>query len=419
VPRVKIRAPQVPTNNHFPDPDAVLEVAFPDRPHEFVHITQSLFLIGRGSDTGSHLQLDDRRISRRCAAIVSAKNGYCLEDLGHRQGIFVNGEQAAQRSLQDGDLIQFGLEDCCEIVFHSSAAAEASIESMLTRIGSLPSITSTLAAGGLSNLNLRDNECEAIRSYVASGGSVLATFETSRYNRSGEPREDFGLRDIFGVSVAGKPAGLLGNSYLRMEQPHPVLEGYPGTSILPGPEFQIPVTQLGAGALYLSVIPSYPSYPPEMVYPRIHRTNEPAAVFHQQGPSRIVYFPGDIDRTLLRSGHPDFSRILNNAILWILNGQQPLVSVEGKGMLELFAWETEPGFTLHVLNYTNPGLTHPFVSDLYPIGPLQVRFQDSAGRIIRSVRALRASRELAFKQSAGAVTFEVPAVSDYEVIALT
>jgi hypothetical protein len=266
---------------------------------------------------------------------------------------------------------------------------------------------------------LRDNECEAIREYVASGGSVLATFETSRYNEWGQQRADFGLRDLFGVSVAGEVIGPYGNSYMHIDQAHPVLEGYTGTSILPGPEFRVPVTRLSPAGLHLSVIPSYPAFPPEMVFPRVRRTDEPAAVFRQQGNSRIVYFPGDIDRTFWRSGHPDFSRLLINSVHWLLNGQPPPASVEGNGMLELFAWRTEPGFTLHILNYTNPRMTHPYISQVYPTGPLQARFQVPGGRKIGSVRALRAPRDLTFKQSEGTVTFDVPSVLDYEVIALT
>ena len=34
-------------------------------------------------------------------------------------------------------------------------------------------------------------------------------------------------------------------------------------------------------------------------------------------------------------------------------------------MVEMFAWETEPGFALHLLNYTNPNMTRPFVTDVY------------------------------------------------------
>jgi hypothetical protein len=265
---------------------------------------------------------------------------------------------------------------------------------------------------------LRDSECEAIREYVASGGSVLATFETSRYNEWGQAREDFGLRDLFGVSATGDAIGPNGNSYMHMEQAHPMLDGYKGTTMLPGPEFRVPVSRLGAGALHLSVIPAYPAFPPEMVFPRVRRTDEPAAVFKQNGASRIVYFPGDIDRTFWRSGHPDFSNLLINSVKWVLNGQQLPATVEGAGLLELFAWETEPGFALHILNYTNPRSMHPFISQFYPTGALQARFQVPAGRRIASVRALRANRDLAFKQSEETVTFEVPSVVDYEVIAL-
>jgi hypothetical protein len=266
---------------------------------------------------------------------------------------------------------------------------------------------------------LRDSECEAIRDYVASGGSVLATFETSRYNEWGEPREDFGLKDIFGVSATGKVIGPYGNSYMRMEQPHPVLESYKGTAILPGAEFRVPVSKINPQDLHLSVIPNYPAFPPEMVYPRVRRTDEPAAIFRQQGSARIAYFPGDIDRTFLRSGHPDFSQLLINSIHWLMNGQELPATVEGNGVLELFAWETEPGFALHILNYTNPGTMHPFISQLYPTGPLQARFRVPDGRSIGSVRALRAGRDLHFNQSEGMVRFEVPSVADYEVIAIT
>src|SRR5207249_1179913 len=46
---------------------------------------------------------------------------------------------------------------------------------------------------------LSDAQCEAIRQYVKNGGSLLATFETSRYNEWGEPRADFQLADLFGA----------------------------------------------------------------------------------------------------------------------------------------------------------------------------------------------------------------------------
>jgi len=266
---------------------------------------------------------------------------------------------------------------------------------------------------------LRDSECDAIREYVADGGSVLATFETSRFNEWGEQRGDFGLRDLFGVSVTGDVVGPFGNSYMHIDQQHPILDGFAGTSILPGAEFRLPVSLPSQSTLHLSVIPHYPAFPPEMVFPRIRKTYEPAAIFREQGRSRIVYFPGDVDRTYWQSGHPDFSRLIINSVHWLLNGQSGSVSVEGDGVLEFFAWKTEPGYALHLLNYTNPHMTHPFTTQFYATGPLKTRFHLPAGHKIVSVRALRTQRELQFTQTGGEIRFEIPSVRDYEVIALT
>jgi serine phosphatase RsbU (regulator of sigma subunit)/pSer/pThr/pTyr-binding forkhead associated (FHA) protein len=138
---------------HSADREPVLEVVFPGRPRQFVSVTESPFLIGRGSETGNHLQLEDRRISRSCAAIVAVESGYRLEDRGHRQGIFVNGEKVERRMLRSGDTIQFGIDDGCEMVFRASAPT-SSVESVLTRLGTLPSLAASLPSGGLSKLNL-------------------------------------------------------------------------------------------------------------------------------------------------------------------------------------------------------------------------------------------------------------------------
>ena len=133
--------------------EAVLEVVIPGRPRQFVLVTQSPFMIGRGSEAGNHLQLEDRRISRNCAALVAEESGYRLEDRGHRQDIFVNGEKVARKSLRTGDVIYFGIEDCCEIIFRFATGANV-IESMLTRLGSIPSMSGSQTSGGLSKLNL-------------------------------------------------------------------------------------------------------------------------------------------------------------------------------------------------------------------------------------------------------------------------
>jgi hypothetical protein len=267
--------------------------------------------------------------------------------------------------------------------------------------------------------HLRDNECEAIQEFLAKGGSVLATFETSRYNEWGDPRPDFGLSNVLGASVAGDVIGPVDNSYMRIEARHAIVSGFEATTLLPGAESRVPVRQLKAEPLVLSLVPEYPAFPPEMVYPRTAHTNEPAAVLHESGTSRVAYLPGDIDRTLWRSGSPDLSQFLQNAIRWVLGEARQPVVVEGEGMVELFAWETEPGYALHILNYNNPNMTRGYFRRFYPIGAQRVYFDVEEGRKISSVRALRSARGLPFTQNGRTVHFAVPDVTDYEVVALT
>ena len=263
---------------------------------------------------------------------------------------------------------------------------------------------------------LGDAQCGAIRQYVKSGGSLLATFETSRYTEWGDLRSDFQLADVFGAHVAGEVIGPRGNSYARMEEKHPILAGFKGTTLLPGAENRVPVTA-DSVSLVLSVVPAYPAFPPEMVYPRTPRTTEPAAIFRQIGKSRVAYFAGDVDRTCWRSGNSDLSQLLQNAINWV-RGPGSLVSVNGAGLIEAFSWETEPGYALHLLNYTNPNLTHGAIRNSYPLGPQQVRFRVNEGRRIKTVRALRAGTTLKFQQQRETITFEVPGIADYEVVVL-
>ncbi len=262
---------------------------------------------------------------------------------------------------------------------------------------------------------LSDRHCEAIRKYVNSGGSLLATFETSRYDEWGNLRADFQLADVFSAHITGEVIGPHGNSYARIERAHPVVNTFKRTALLPGAENRIPI-RAESSSLVLSVVPAYPAFPPEMVYPRTPRTTEPAAVFREKGNSRIAFFPGEVDRTCWRSGNEDLSRLLQNTIHW-LRGEGPMVSVTGAGLIEIFAWETEPGYALHILNYTNPNATHGYIRRAYPLGSQQVRFQTD-GRIIKSARALRSGTSLTFQQQGGAVSFEIPVIGDYEVIAL-
>jgi len=132
-------------------PETSLELIAPDGARRVVRVSAFPFLIGRGTDTGNHLQLSDRRISRQCAALVLQDAQICIEDRGQRRGLFVNGERVENRALFDGDVITFGLEDSFQLIFHG-VAIEGSIPELFTRIEHVTATDS--GAGGLRKLSL-------------------------------------------------------------------------------------------------------------------------------------------------------------------------------------------------------------------------------------------------------------------------
>src|SRR5277367_4213824 len=75
---------------------------------------------------------------------------------------------------------------------------------------------------------LSDRQCQELRDYVHSGGSLMASFETSLYDENLKPRADFGLADLMGVSKDGEVVGTNGNPYsARIESAasaHPILQ---------------------------------------------------------------------------------------------------------------------------------------------------------------------------------------------------
>ncbi len=264
---------------------------------------------------------------------------------------------------------------------------------------------------------LSDRQCRQIRDYVQSGGSLLASFETSLYDENLNRRAEFGLADVLGISKAGDVIGSNGNSYYgRIEREHPVLAGFANTNWLPGAQNRVPIKPVQNPLL--TVVPGFVNYPPELAYPSDSHTDEPAIVLREVGKSRIAYFPGDIERTFWLTGHGDLLRLLHNTLRWI-TFDEAIVQVDGDGFVEMFAWETSPGYAVHLLNYTNPNAQHGWVRSVYPLGPQQVRMKLPAGVKVRSVELLHAETTVPFTVQSGVLHFTVPRVEDYEVAAIT
>ena len=89
--------------------------------------------------------------------------------------------------------------------------------------------------------------------------------------------------------------------------------------------------------------------------------------------------------------------------------ETPPVSVAGEGMAEIFAWKTEPGFAIHVLNYNNPDMMRGWFTRAYPLGAQNVRMRLPSDAAISQVRLLRAGTNVPFSKDGRVVEFTIPA----------
>jgi hypothetical protein len=270
---------------------------------------------------------------------------------------------------------------------------------------------------------LSDEQCRQLERFVAGGGAVVATHQTSLCDERGVRRANFGLARLFGVDYGGNVEARMQNAYLRLEHDraprHPLLRGLEDAPRIIHGVSRVEVKPRGAfPPMPLTLIPSYPDLPMEKVYPRVEKTDV-AQVFlrEEAGGGRVVYFPWDIDRTFWEVLSTDHLALLRNAVAWAAN-EEPVVSVTGPGVLDVTAWRQRASLTVHLVNLTNPMMMKGPVRELVPVGEQQVRLRVPDGASVRGVRLLAAGTVPRSERAGGWLIVTVPSVLDHEVVAV-
>jgi hypothetical protein len=155
----------------------------------------------------------------------------------------------------------------------------------------------------------------------------------------------------------------------------------------------------------------------EKVYPRVSHTDVPQVYLRELGPGRVVYFPGDLDRTFWEVLSVDHFKLLRNAVVWATN-EDPLVTVTGPGVLDVTVWRQKESLTVHLVNLTNPMMMKGPVRELIPVGEQQVRLRLPAGAPAKKVRLLAAGKSPKVEHSGQELLITVPSILDHEVVAI-
>jgi hypothetical protein len=270
----------------------------------------------------------------------------------------------------------------------------------------------------LANVShLSDEQCAAIRDYVARGGSVVAAYETALYDEAGKPRTDFGLADVFGAHLTAPTRGPVKNTYVALNGSHPVNAGYEGAARIIGGTRLLTVDASADAETPFLYVPDFPDLPMEEVYPRLDPQG--AAVIARQTPAggRVVYIPWNIGEVFWEVLAPDHGRLIENAVRWALTAT-PAVVVSGKGVVDIAVCK-KPGQTaVWLVNLTNPMMMKGPVRDVFPISNVSVSVAVPPGCAGASIKLLVSGLEITAPVADGRVAVVVPSIEAVEVVHL-
>lgn len=290
---------------------------------------------------------------------------------------------------------------------------------------------------------LTDEQISAVRRFVDKGGNILATGETSLYDKIGRRKTDYALADLFGVHyVEGDPRSWLNqfyHTYLRLTpelhgkvdgpnngseptsigERHSVLKGFEETDIFPFGGLLVPSNTDPAARVLMTFIPEFPTGPPEDAWMRVKKTDIPGLIVNTlPNGSRITFMPADLDRQFARYNLPDHGNLLENLIRWTSRDNIPLV-IEGAGLIDCNLYRQSERLILHITNLISSGTWRGPIDEYIPIGPISVSVklpQDVKGT---NLLLLVSGQETSAISKDGWSRFKIKSILNHEVVVIS
>jgi len=277
---------------------------------------------------------------------------------------------------------------------------------------------------------LADATVEAIAAWVRDGGSLVCSFETGRYDETGERVERPALDALLGARRTGVRRDLK-SSYAKLEQrDDPLLAGLGDTDLLPndGALVELELDPIGARQVPLTLIPPVIAHSGATIsipeYSAIGGgTDIPIALRGVHGQGRVVYFANMIDALFHHYGFPDLGRVLANAVAWA--AKMPLaLEVQAPDHVDLTHLRQRSADAcrdlVHLINFPvgkhlNTGWRHPGTA-IRPVSGIRVSLRIEPGLRLRAVRQATDDRPLEPRINGDRVEVVVPHLDDHEIV---
>ena len=264
---------------------------------------------------------------------------------------------------------------------------------------------------------MSDREIRIIRDYVAAGGSVVASYATSLRDEQGGAREDFGLRELLGVTSTGEVRDTRRDSYqLIRKAGHPLLRGMDALRTrMVANDGKTMLCRLYGSAHegVLSFVPMIYNQPPEYAWIPEEEWETPyvtvtAGAF---GSGRTVYFANQTDRDCRMHPGEDPEDLYANAVLWALGSKPQMTAKAPESVhISVTAEQREDGTEERVISFINltAGPWRP-VREVIPVRDLEVRMKGK----LAAARLLYGSSEMSVSDEGGEIVIRIAELGEF------
>lgn len=256
---------------------------------------------------------------------------------------------------------------------------------------------------------LDDETISMLREYVAMGGRLVASFDTSLFDGEGKMRRDFGLADVLGVSFGNAVLELKNFNYFMPGQNHRLWDGF-SQPLFPAPAFALSVTpRKRAQVLAKFLKPLAGRYVP------LTAPDKPAAVWNRFGKGESLYLAGTFCEMANDYAPPEFRRLLANTITWLAPDSIRLDGGVGNVEITVRRPQDEKLKRLIIFLVNYAGVPPRPYEKIAPQTGVSVRVPRAYGSFSRA-RSLVNKKAYLIRREAGGLRIVVPELIEYDVL---
>ncbi|MDD5676609.1 MAG: beta-galactosidase trimerization domain-containing protein [Kiritimatiellae bacterium] len=255
-----------------------------------------------------------------------------------------------------------------------------------------------LAAGAIAEIS----------DFVKGGGNLIATFETSLYNGTGQKQNHFQLQELFGVEFTGEIFGKMEWDFVSpVKGIDPAFLKNITNSYIPAPAYGIKVKPTTGTPLiyYRERLKGRYDGNPKL-------SSEPFLVENRFGKGKVFYLAGTFGQGISCFHFPEYLNLIKNICHKTC---APLVAINNDNASWVEASLRRKGkkVFLHLINRSS-GPRRP-MTFIQPLTDLKIAL---SGMDVKEAKALWLNRELLVEKYSETVSLILPSLKGYEVIEL-